>query len=201
MTTVDLFVRHFLAIYFTLIGLHYSSRSFALSERTGFTHINYGPAWSPTWWHRHLFNLFRAAILAVCVARLFWPIDPYLGPIPLLQLPWLAVTGVVLLLFSFCVIDYVHGYMHRDWRSGIEMHGDQQLVRTGPFSRSRNPMFIGILLGQLGFFLALPSVFSLACLLVGAVVILRQVRAEESALIRKFGPDYEDYVRQVPRWF
>jgi len=201
LTTVDLFVRHFLAIYFTLIGLHYSSRSFALSERTGFTHIHYGPPWSPTWWHRHVFNIFRAAILLVCVARLFWPIDPYLGPFQLFQQPVLQVAGVALLLISFCVIDYIHGYMHKDWRSGIEEHGDQQLIRTGPFSRSRNPMFIGVLLGQLGFFLALPSVFSLICLLVGATVIRRQVRSEESALRRKFGGEYEDYCQHVPRWF
>ena len=200
MTTADLFARHFLAIYFTLIGLHYSSRSYALSERRGFTHINYGPRGSSTWWHRHLFNVFRAAILVVCVVRLFWPLDPYLGMLSGLNRPWVIVSGVILLLVSFSAIDYVQGYMHKDWRSGIELSGDQELICTGPFSRSRNPMFLAIWLGQFGFFLALPSLFSLVCLGVGSAVIYRQALAEERALEKKFGRRYRDYAQQVPRW-
>lgn len=201
MTTVDLFVRHFLAIYFTLIGLHYSSRSYALSERMGFSYINYGKRGSKTWWYRYIFNLFRAAILIVCVARLFLPVDLYLGVIGALNVAGVQIAGVILMLTSFCVIDYVHAYMHMDWRSGIDPAGDQELICTGPFSRTRNPMFLGILLGQLGFFLALPSWFSLVCLVVGGWVIYHQALEEERSLKQRFGKSYERYSERVPRWF
>jgi protein-S-isoprenylcysteine O-methyltransferase Ste14 len=55
--------------------------------------------------------------------------------------------------------------------------------------------------GQLGFFLALPSVFSLVCLVAGVLVITRQAKEEEKALAQRFGQDYEAYRAKVPRWF
>lgn len=201
MDYIALFVQHFLAIYFVMVGVHYTALSYALSERTGISHIGYGPRYSSGWWGRHVFNLFRATILAVCVVRLFADIDPWLGLIPLLYKPWILCLGVLCMLVSFAIIDYVHAYMHQDWRSGMTVADtEQNLVTTGPFSRSRNPLFIGILLGQLGFFLAVPSVFSLVCLLVGAIVIINQTRIEEKYLQMQFGEAYSRYLARVSRW-
>ena len=92
--------------------------------------------------------------------------------------------------------------MHEDWRSGIDPRKDKRKLLTGgPFGRSRNPLFLAVMAGQLGFFLALPSVFSLVCLVAGVLVITRQAREEEKALAEKFGEDYERYRVRVPRWF
>lgn len=201
MSSVDLFVRHFLAIYFLMIGLHYTSRSLGLFERMRFSHIHYGVRGSGVWWHRHLFNVFRASILGVCVARVFFDIDPWLGRFGDIAQAPILVAGVVLLLASFSLIDYVQAYMHKDWRTGIDEKQQGELITTGPFRRSRNPLFMAIMLGQVGFFLALPSVFSLVCLVVGMVVIVRQARAEEHALNRLYGDDYSAYLARVPRWF
>ena len=197
---IESIVRDFLALYFLMIGLHYTSISLALFDRMGFSHIHYGRRGSRTWWGRHLFNLFRATILVVCLVRVVWPIDPWLGVVELPFRPFIEVSGVVLLLLSFYVIDYVHAYMHMDWRTGIDLKPGRALLTTGPFARSRNPMFMGILLGQLGFMLALPSLFSLICWIVGGVVIVQQTMAEETALAAQYGERYADYRRQVPRW-
>ncbi|WP_223807958.1 methyltransferase family protein [Marinobacter sp. R17] len=200
MSSVELLVKHFLGIYFLMIGLHYTSRSLGLFERMRFSHIHYGARGSHTWWHRHIFNLFRASILAVCVARIVVDIDPWLGVFPTLYQPVILAAGAILLLASFSLIDYVQAYMHEDWRSGIDSQHRGHLITSGPFRRSRNPLFMAIILGQLGFFLALPSVFSLICLIVGVVVIIRQARAEEGALARLYGDAYREYQARVPRW-
>ncbi|WP_148862091.1 methyltransferase family protein [Marinobacter fonticola] len=201
MSSVDLLVKHFLGIYFLMIGLYYTSRSLGLYARMRFSHIHYGMKGSRTWWHRHVFNVFRASILGVCVTRIFFDIDAWLGVFdPLYRSPILT-AGAALLLIAFSLIEYVQAYMHEDWRSGIDSQNRGHLITTGPYNRSRNPLFIGILLGQLGFFLALPSVFSLVCLMVGAIVILRQAQSEELALSEIYGNEYLDYQARVPRWF
>lgn len=201
MNSVDLFARNFLAIYFTLTGIHYTVRSHALRKRTGLRYIGYGPHFSAAWWNRHIFNFFRASILIVCVSRIFSDLDRWLGIIQPLYQPLLLSAGMCLMLLSSVIIEYVHSYMNQDWRTGIvESETRQQLIVGGPFAKSRNPLFIGILTGQFGFFLTIPSLFSLLCLATGMVVIFKQAKAEELALWRQFGEAYDVYRRKVPRW-
>ncbi|MCK7542629.1 isoprenylcysteine carboxylmethyltransferase family protein [Marinobacter bryozoorum] len=197
---VDLFTRHFLGSFFLLIGILFACRALGLYARLGFSHINYGQSGTATWWNRHLFNVFRAAILLVCLARMVWPIDPWLGVIGWLYQPPVLLTGVLVLLASFGVASYLQAYMLSDWRSGIDRDQKPVLITSGPYARTRNPLFLAVILGQLGFFLALPSLFSLVCLLVGAWVIRRQALAEEAALAELYGEPYTHYRQQVPRW-
>lgn len=196
----ELFTRYFLASFFLLIGTLFTARSLGLSARMGFSHINYSHRWSAGWWHRQLFNGFRAAILGVCLARLIWPVDAWLGIIDWLYRPPVLLAGVAVLLISFARASYLQAYMHADWRSGIDEAHTPRLITTGPYARSRNPLFLAVIGGQAGFFLALPSLFSLVCLIVGVVVLQRQARLEEDALSRSLGTSYTAYRNRVPRW-
>jgi protein-S-isoprenylcysteine O-methyltransferase Ste14 len=73
------------------------------------------------------------------------------------------------------------------------------LVRTGPYGRVRNPLYVGNILLWSGVALvAWPSV-----LLVLPTMILYYsliVRWEEDNLRRSLGGPYEAYLREVPRW-
>lgn len=198
--TAELFTRHFLGSFFLLIGILFACRALGLYARLGFSHIHYGETGSATWWNRQLFNVFRAAILLVCLLRIVWPIDPWLGIIGWLYHPVVLLVGVAVLLCSFGLASYLQAYMHADWRSGIDREQAPSLLTSGPYARSRNPLFLAVILGQVGFFLALPSVFSLICLVVGVWVIRRQALAEEAALAEHYGEPYSHYRQQVPRW-
>lgn len=193
-------VRYFLGIFFLMIGIQFTARSLGLYARMGFSFINYGERATAGWWHRHIFNIFRALILAVVVARIFVDIAPWLGVFGALYHGEVLVTGMVLLLFSFGLVSYLQAYMHEEWRSGVDSKQNRHLLTGGPYRRSRNPVFIAVMLGQLGFFLALPSVFSLVCLVAGVTVLVRQVRVEEKVLAELFGEVYEAYRKRVPRW-
>lgn len=201
MEAIEPLVRHFLGIFFLMIGLQFTGRALGLFRRLHFSHINYGAAGSATWWHRQIFNLFRTLIVGVCIARIFVDIDGWLGVWPALYQWPVLLLGMVLLMGSFAVINYLQAYMHDDWRSGIDPRkGDRNLLTEGPFARSRNPVFLCVMTGQLGFFLALPSVFTLVCLIAGVLVITRQAREEEKALASQFGAAYDNYRARVPRW-
>ncbi|TYC59150.1 isoprenylcysteine carboxylmethyltransferase family protein [Marinobacter sp. BW6] len=202
MDSIELLVRHFLGIFFLMIGLQFAGRSLGLYQRMHFSHINYGERGSAPWWHRHIFNVFRALILGICVVRIFADIDGGLGVFDSLYFWPVLLLGMLLLLASFIAVNYLQAFMHDDWRSGIDPRKDQRKLLThGPFGRSRNPVFLAVMTGQFGFFLALPSVFSLVCLVAGVLVITRQAREEEKALAIKFGEDFERYRMRVPRWF
>ncbi|WP_198678678.1 methyltransferase family protein [Idiomarina seosinensis] len=200
MLDIELLSRHFLAFYFVFIAVHYSSTAMGLVKRTDYSHISYGKKGSATWWVRQTFNFFRALILIVCVARIGFPIDPWLGVIDLLYHPILLSLGMVTLLLSLGFVSYTHAYMRQDWRSGIDSDNQRPLLTKGPFARSRNPMFLAIMLGQLGLFLTLPSVFTLLCLITGVVMIRLQAGKEEVALAALYGEDYQRYQQQVNRW-
>ena len=62
-------------------------------------------------------------------------------------------------------------------------------------------MFIGVMLAQIGLFIAVPSLFTLICMLVGWIAIHMQLKAEERHLAEKFPEAYSDYCSKVPRWF
>src|ERR1017187_5880029 len=77
----------------------------------------------------------------------------------------------------------------------------KRFVPHGPYRFARNPMYFGylaVLLG-LGFYLQSVSMVlfvGIAFALIHTFVIL----AEEPGLRKRFGQEYEDYCRAVPRW-
>lgn len=75
------------------------------------------------------------------------------------------------------------------------------LVESGPFSQTRNPLYLGLTLAYVGVALAARASLPLAVLpavlwLIDTGVIER----EERYLERKFGKAYVDYRNRVPRW-
>ena len=76
-----------------------------------------------------------------------------------------------------------------------------RLVLTGPYRYSRNPDYIGQLVLYLGIALAANTWWPIWLLPpVLAVVERGVVFREERYLEAKFGREYEDYKRSVPRW-
>ncbi len=78
----------------------------------------------------------------------------------------------------------------------------KHLVTTGPYRLVRNPISWGVGLSLVGLALLLGSVG----LWFGFIFFLLYVRwfvrkVEEPDLERRFGDDYREYCRQVPRWW
>jgi len=78
----------------------------------------------------------------------------------------------------------------------------ETLVDTGIFALCRNPLYVGNLLIAVGFTLVVHSYAFYFILLPGvAFAYIAIVAAEEAYLRQKFGQQYEDYMRRVPRWW
>jgi protein-S-isoprenylcysteine O-methyltransferase Ste14 len=75
------------------------------------------------------------------------------------------------------------------------------LVITGVYRFTRNPMYVGMMLGLLSWAVYLASPLSLLGPVAFIAYITRfQIRPEERVLSAKFGPAYEQYMATVRRW-
>ena len=75
------------------------------------------------------------------------------------------------------------------------------VIDNGPFARSRNPSYVGLLALSAGLALLAGSLWALAALpLEWALLRWGAVLPEERYLAAKFGPAYDDYTARVRRW-
>ena len=75
------------------------------------------------------------------------------------------------------------------------------VIDRGPFAWSRNPLYVGLLVGSAGVGLLAASVWALAALpLEWALLRWGAVVPEERYLAAKFGAAYTDYTNRVRRW-
>lgn len=79
----------------------------------------------------------------------------------------------------------------------------QRLVVVGFYRYVRNPMYSGFFAGWLGLWIIFGQANRTALIVAAAMVLTVVVFVmayEEPTLRRKFGADYEEYCRNVPRW-
>ena len=75
------------------------------------------------------------------------------------------------------------------------------IVDSGPFRFTRNPIYVGMMLGLIGLAIAFNSLWLLLMLVPFAIVIRYAVVAREEAYLdRKFGDAYRGYCSRVRRW-
>ena len=76
-----------------------------------------------------------------------------------------------------------------------------RLITDGVFRYSRNPMYLGMVLVLLGFFILLNSWISFLVLPgFTALIHYRFIYPEEENLKERFGEDWLAYQQKVPRW-
>jgi protein-S-isoprenylcysteine O-methyltransferase Ste14 len=75
------------------------------------------------------------------------------------------------------------------------------IVADGPYRFTRNPIYLGMILGQIGLAIGFDSVWILVAL-VPFYLILRYgvIAREEAYLERKFGEAYRVYKSRIRRW-
>jgi protein-S-isoprenylcysteine O-methyltransferase Ste14 len=124
----------------------------------------------------------------------------YLLPFWYLDHPILHKIGWGALIFSIILVWIAQTQMANSWRIGIDENSKTKLVTHGFFSISRNPIFLGIMLANIGLFLILPNAFTLLIISLSTISINTQIRLEEEFLKREMGSDYVNYAKKVRRW-
>jgi protein-S-isoprenylcysteine O-methyltransferase Ste14 len=199
---MDIFIRFFLPIYLAVFFLTAMLwRSLLVWKQTGVNPYRLGGNDTA---HDFIGRLFRITLIAcgsVAGVYAFAPnIYSFLAPITWLQQSTLIIAGSILLIISLIWVLIAQAQMGDSWRIGIDSQHKTELVQTGLYRYSRNPIFLGMRLMLIGLFLVIPNAVTLAIWLLGDCLMQIQVRLEEEHLARLHGESYARYRHRVKRW-
>jgi protein-S-isoprenylcysteine O-methyltransferase Ste14 len=153
------------------------------------------PAWRRIPWPP---LIYLAAIAAGIVLGLLAPLPRMTGPFGnvLYAIGWLIIIAVITLwVSSFRAM--------RQAGTTLDPSGEpSHLLTSGPFSITRNPIYLANTLLLFGVGLVSGNWWFLPISIVAAFVTQKiAIEFEEKILAEKFGRRYRDYSKKVRRWF
>ena len=111
-----------------------------------------------------------------------------------------AWIGAVLCLLAIVLFLWGLVSFGKSFRVGIDTNKPGNLVTSGAFSISRNPLYMAFFMILAGIFLIFPTWLFFAYFIAGLWVIDRQVCLEENSLRDIYGKEYNDYCNKVRRY-
>ena len=199
---MDNLISYFLLLYLLIyLAVAFVLPTYRVYKRTGVNPVTFGGADNAHDYIGKLFKVVMGVLAAVVIVYAFTPgLYSYLLPVSWLENQIIKLIGLVLLILSLGWIVLAQIQMGNSWRIGIDEEKQTPLVSTGVFGISRNPIFLGMIVTLIGFFLTIPNAMTLLILVLGFVLMQIQVRLEEEFLLKNHVSVYEDFRGRVRRW-
>ncbi|MFC4162281.1 methyltransferase family protein [Epilithonimonas zeae] len=196
---MELFIKIFLPIYFILFfGISFVAKTIIVARR-----IKKNPLVLPQDESAYALvgNYFKLCLAGIFVYVILFPFLSEISflPIDFLDIELLKFVGLTLMLLALIWTIIAQNQMKNSWRIGIDNDMKTELVTSGLFSISRNPIFFGMVVSLVGLFFLTPNAVSLLFLILGYVLIQVQIRLEEEFLYRQHGEKYLNYLIRTRR--
>lgn len=107
--------------------------------------------------------------------------------------------GIALLLSGFIFAIWARITLSRFWSGSVAVIEGQPVIRQGPYSIVRHPIYTGVIAMLWGSFLLEEIGLVLFTALVGTILLLCKARFEEALIVRHNSKEYLDYKRDVTR--
>jgi protein-S-isoprenylcysteine O-methyltransferase Ste14 len=104
--------------------------------------------------------------------------------------------GVVLIAVGLGFSVWARRHLGRNWSSRVVVKQDHALIRTGPYSRLRHPIYTGLLLAFLGTAMTLGEARAFLAFVLLLISFAIKSQAEEARMRETF-PEYEQYRRET----
>ncbi len=196
---MELLIKIFLPVYFILFfGISFVAKTIIVARRIRKNPLVLPQDESAYALVGNYFKLCLTGIFLYVILFTFLPESSFL-PVDFLEVELLKFVGLTLMLLALVWTIIAQNQMKDSWRIGIDNDMKTELVTSGLFSVSRNPVFLGMIVSLIGLFLITPNAVSLLFLILGYVLIQIQIRLEEEFLYRQHGEKYLDYLIKVRR--
>ncbi len=141
-------------------------------------------------------------VYALSIALLMWLLNKYIPVAVLVQAPWNKVgLAIVVIAGTLDLWSLFLFIKQRTTVNPMKPANTSDLVVSGLYKISRNPMYVGMLIMLLGFAVWLGSLTPFLVLpLFYFVITQMQIKPEEKFLLEKFGTQYQTYKESVRRW-
>jgi protein-S-isoprenylcysteine O-methyltransferase Ste14 len=154
------------------------------------------------WWRHLLSVLLAPAMMTVFIpAVIVWLTAVDAPDLSTVQDLLLVTAGGLVIAFGLGMLVWTVVLFDRVGEGTLAIGSPTKLVVRGPYRHVRNPMMTGVFCIQLGTAAALASSWLFAWFAFFFTCVLFAIRTvEEPHLRRRFGADYDEYRRHVPRW-
>jgi len=86
------------------------------------------------------------------------------------------------------------------FRTTVETHQDQKVVRKGPYRLVRHPSYTGLLLTCLGYGIAVQNWLSVIFAVgLPLIALIYRIHIEEQELVSSIGTEYEGYPKETKK--
>jgi protein-S-isoprenylcysteine O-methyltransferase Ste14 len=111
------------------------------------------------------------------------------------------IAGVALITSGVVILGSAYASFGDSWRVGFDEKNPGNLVTTGTFALSRNPIYVFLDLWFMGVFLINGTLIFLIFALLAVAVLHWQILQEEKFLVRLYGAPYRSYCAKIGRYF
>jgi len=110
------------------------------------------------------------------------------------------LAGIIIIFFGFTIMRKSRDLFNK-YKTTLGHEKSTHLINEGVFSKTRNPMYIGMFFLLLGIGLCFRNLFSLIIpFLFLFITHIAYIPIEEKLMEEKFGEEYINYKKNVKRW-
>ena len=142
---------------------------------------------------------FVMQLLAAIIFFLVWIIDSFIFMFSTIlesYIPFLIRIIIFLALLTIgllLIFKTGHILFHKEDKTF-------KLIKTGIFSYTRHPLYLGVLILYVGFIILSFSLISIIGFIIVCIIYNQIATFEEYELEKEFQEEYVEYKKQVPKW-